>query len=244
MRTDVLGVGFDNITMAEAVEIAEAGVKGRAGMYAVTPNPEIIWECRSDERLRAIINGASLVLPDGIGVIYGAKILGRPLGGKIPGIEFAEALIERLSNTGESVFLLGAKPGVAETAARRLSEKYPGLRVCGTADGYFGDTEPLIERINLLRPGLLLVCLGSPKQEYWMYENADRLDIGLMAGLGGSLDVFAGTAQRAPLRWRRLGLEWLYRLIKEPRRIGRQLRIPLFLFAVIGQRIRGGQERP
>lgn len=118
-------------------------------------------------------------------------------------------------------------------------KEYPGLKISGTSDGYFKDDAVPVERINNAKPDLLLVCLGCPKQEYWMYDNLDKLDVKLMAGLGGSLDVFAGVTQRAPEKWQKLGLEWLYRLIKEPSRIKRMIKLPAFIFAAVGQRIRG-----
>jgi N-acetylglucosaminyldiphosphoundecaprenol N-acetyl-beta-D-mannosaminyltransferase len=237
MRTDVLGVGFDDVTMDEAVARAETYLDSRGAAYVVTPNPEIVWECRRDPVLKDIVSGAALVLPDGIGIIYGAKILKRPLKGKLPGYDFAENLMERLAKRGKSVFLFGAKPGVAELAAQNLRDKFPGLVIAGTADGYFKDDGPIIDAINAANPDFLIVGLGAPKQERWMASRRERLQVGLMAGLGGALDGFAGTFQRAPLGWRKANLEWLYRLIKEPKRIKRQIRLPLFLFAVIGQRI-------
>jgi N-acetylglucosaminyldiphosphoundecaprenol N-acetyl-beta-D-mannosaminyltransferase len=239
MRTDVLGIGFDNLTMDDAVSRAYGMLGGTKAVYAVTPNPEIVWQCRKDAKLSQAVSGASLVLPDGIGVVYGAKILGRPLKEKIAGIDFASLLFKKMACAGQSVFLLGAKPGVAEAAAERLTEKYPGLVIAGTSDGYFKDDAPVIDKINKASPDLLLVCLGAPKQEYWMADNAGKLNVKLMAGLGGSLDVFAGTVARAPESWQKLGLEWLYRLLKEPRRIKRMIKLPLFILAVTGQRIRG-----
>jgi len=239
MRTDVLGVGFDNLTMDEAVDQALLLIEDSGTAYAVTPNPEIVWQCRSDSGLKDIITQASLVLPDGIGVIYGSKILGRPMKGKLAGIDFAEKLIEKLAQSGKSIYLLGAKPGIAEIAASELKKKYSGIIIAGTADGYFKEDGPILARINASKPDFLMVCLGAPKQERWMTANMDKLNVGLMAGLGGSLDVFAGTASRAPLSWQKFHLEWLYRLMKEPRRITRMIKLPLFLFAVIGQRIKG-----
>jgi N-acetylglucosaminyldiphosphoundecaprenol N-acetyl-beta-D-mannosaminyltransferase len=239
MKIDVLGVEFDNVTMDEAVSRGAELLEGEKAAYVVTPNPEIVWLCRDDDKLKNIVNNAALCLPDGIGVIYGAKILGRPLKSKIPGIDFISALFEKAAPENKTVFLLGAKPGVAEKAAKTLEERYPGLKVCGTADGYFKDDEPIIDEINALAPDILLVCLGAPKQEYWMADNAERLNVKLMAGLGGSLDVFAGTVERAPEKWQKHGLEWLYRLKKEPKRIKRMIKLPLFIFAVIGQRLRG-----
>lgn len=239
MRTDVLGVGFDNLTMEEAVDSALQLMERGAPAYVVTPNPEIVWLCRTDSRLKEIIEGAALVLPDGIGVIYGAKILGRPLKGKLAGIEFAELLMEKMSETGKSVFFFGAKPGIAEQAAEKLKLKYPGLTIAGTADGYFKEDGPIVDKINAAAPDLLLVCLGAPKQELWMKKNMPSLNVRLMAGLGGSLDVYAGVAERAPEAWLKLHLEWLYRLKKEPWRWRRMTKLPLFLLAVIGKRLSG-----
>lgn len=238
-RTDVLGVGFDNISMAQAVEKACDLLKKHAAGYVVTPNPEIVMLCREDNDTACAVNSAAMVIPDGIGVIYGAKLLGTPLREKIPGIDFTSALMDKMQQSAGSVFLLGSKPGVAEKAAENLAAKYPGLQFVGTNDGYFQDDEPIIEKINAVHPDLLLVCLGAPKQEKWMQKNADKLDVGLMIGAGGSLDVYAGVAQRAPELWQRLGLEWLYRLLKQPQRIGRMMRLPKFLVLVIIKRFRG-----
>ena len=193
----------------------------------------------NEKDLRAAINDAFLVLPDGIGVIYGAKILGTPLKARIPGIDFISALLARMAESGKSVFLFGSKPGVAEAAAENIAAAHPGIVISGTCDGYFTDDGPIIQKINDASPDLLLVCLGAPKQELWMAENVSKLNVRLMAGLGGSLDVFAGNVKRAPKAWQRLGLEWLYRLIKEPRRIKRMIKLPLFVLAVIMKRIRG-----
>lgn len=240
MRTDVLSVGFDNVTIDEAVSYAEEWILNHNGTYVVTPNPEIVWMCRKDGRLHEIVSRASLVLPDGIGVVYGAKLLGRPLKGKVAGTDLGEKLMAKMARTGKSVYLLGGKPGVAEKAAEKLKTSYPGLVVAGTADGYFKDDGPVVEAINEVKPDFLIVCLGAPKQEYWMAANQNKLDIGLMAGLGGSVDVWAGTVARAPQSWQKAHLEWLYRLIKQPSRITRMILLPLFIVAVIGQRIKGG----
>lgn len=239
MRIDVLGVGFDNITMAEAVDKAYALQSEHKGHYVVTPNPEIVMLAQEDAEMARAAETAALVIPDGIGVIYGAKILGTPLKEKIPGIDFTSALMEKMQQEGRSVFLFGSKPGVAEKAVDNLSAKYPELKFVGTNDGYFKDDAPIIEKINSAKPDLLLVCLGAPKQEKWMMANAEKLDVGLMIGAGGSLDVFAGVVERAPEIWQKLGLEWLHRLLKEPRRIGRMMRLPKFLIFVIIKKIRG-----
>jgi len=240
VRVDVLGVGFDDKTIDEAVSGALEIMRGGEKAYIVTPNPEIVWACRRDAALRDAVNGAGLVLPDGIGIVLGARILGRPLRcGRVPGIDFAASLFDKMAQSGGSVYLLGSKPGVAEEAGARLSEKHPGLVVAGAADGYFTDDGPVIGMINEAKPDLLLVCLGAGKQELWMSENISRLSTGLCAGLGGSLDVFAGRVKRAPAFFQRLGLEWFYRLVRQPSRIKRMIKLPLFVLAVVFKRLKG-----
>ena len=236
-KTDILGIGFHTLSLRETVNDALEIIKARGG-YVVTPNPEIVWESRKNSELRDAVNKASLVLPDGIGIIHAAKILKRPLTEKVAGIDFAAELMAELAKKSAAVCLLGAKPGVAEKAGEALAAANPGLRIAGAWDGYTDLGDTLIAQINEKKPELLLVCLGSPKQELWMAQNASRLDVGLMAGLGGAMDVFAGVTSRAPQSWQRLGMEWLYRLLKEPRRIGRAMRLPKFLFAVLAERMR------
>ena len=229
LRIDVLGVEFDNLTLAEAVDRAQALAGGEGFHYVVTPNPEIVMTAQKDPAFQKVLSGADLVLPDGIGVIKAAAILGRPLKERVPGIDVAVALMGRMAGSGTRLFLLGAKPGVAEVAAEKLRAAYPGLQICGTHDGYFQDDAPVVEAIRAARAEVVVVCLGAPKQEFWMARNGPETGAKLMLGLGGVLDVFAGAVERAPERWQRMGLEWLYRLIREPSRIGRMARLPLFL---------------
>ncbi len=233
MRTDILGVGFDNVTIEQAVETAAAMMAAGGFHYAVTPNAEFVQRAEREEAFRSALNGADLVLPDGIGVIYASKILGRPLRGRVPGCDFAAALCGRMAGEGKKLFLLGAKPGVAEQAARNLEAAHPGLTVCGTHDGYFTEDTPVVEAIRAAGADAVFVCLGAPKQEYWMMEHGPETGASFLIGLGGSLDVFAGTVKRAPGVWQKLGLEWLYRLIRQPSRIGRMAKLPLFLVSAV-----------
>lgn len=236
MRIDVMGVGFDSLTMDEAVARARDLMAERRAAYAVTPNPEIVMLCREDPAAMQAVQGADLVLPDGIGVIYGAKILGTPLRAKLPGIDFASALMAQMGQEGKSVFLLGAKPGVADAAAEKMRERFPGLVIAGTNDGYFQDDDPVVEKINAAQPDLLLVCLGAPKQELFMAKYGEATGCHLLMGLGGSMDIFAGVAQRAPEFYCKHNLEWFYRLIKNPSRFGRMMKLPLFLVHVSGEK--------
>ncbi len=236
MRIDVLGVGFDNVSMAEAVAEGQRLLNTEGVHYVVTPNPEIVEVCREDPAARAAVNGADLVLPDGIGVIKGAAMLGTPLKEKTPGIEFAGRLMEKMAEERKSLYLLGSKPGVAEEAGARLAAEYPGLRISGTHNGYFKEDAPVAEAIRLSGADCVFVCLGAPKQELWMAKNGRATGARLLCGLGGSLDVFAGKVERAPEFWSRHGLEWFYRLCREPRRIGRMMKLPLFLVHVKRER--------
>jgi N-acetylglucosaminyldiphosphoundecaprenol N-acetyl-beta-D-mannosaminyltransferase len=237
-RVDVLGVGFDNLTRENAIEKCKQLIEKHCGAYMVTPNPEIVMAAWDNKELKDALSKADLVIPDGIGVVKAAKIIGTPLKERLPGIEIGEAILEYAANSGKKVFLLGAKPGVADAAAEKMKNIYPGLNICGTNDGYFKEDDPVIAKINMARPDFLMVCLGAPKQELWMSANSKKLDVGLMAGLGGSLDVFAGNVMRAPKIWQKLNAEWLYRCIKEPWRFKRIARLPLFIIKAWMKRIR------
>lgn len=241
-RTDIMGVRFDDITMDQAVCRAVELAKAGEGAYVVTPNPELVLMAQKDPAYAKTLSGAALTLPDGIGVIYAAKLLKRPLQGRVPGIDFAGALMERLAEEGLKLYLLGAKPGVAEQAAANLKEKYPGLTVCGVHDGYFQEDGPVVEAIGAAGADVVFVCLGAPKQEQWMERNGKKTGAGLLVGLGGSLDVFAGTVQRAPKWMQKTGLEWLYRLVKQPSRIGRMAKLPGFLVKAAFWKEKGGDE--
>lgn len=232
MRIDVLGVGFDNLTMDEAVAEGLRLTESQGTHYVVTPNPEIVELCRENLAAKIAVNEADLVLADGIGVVKGAAMLGTPLKGRVPGIEFAAGLMAGLAANGKTLYLLGAKPGVAEQAAGRLQAAYPGLVIAGTHDGYFKDDAAVAEEIRKTGADVVFVCLGAPKQELWMKKFGPATGAHLLCGLGGSLDVFAGVVERAPKFWSGHGLEWFYRLCREPRRIGRMMKLPLFLVHV------------
>ena len=239
MRTDVLGVAFDDVTMDEAVDRALAMLEEDGPHLVVTPNPEIVQRAKQDPEFARILAGAHLVIPDGIGVVYAARILGRPLQGRVPGIDFAAALLGRAAGMGKRLYLLGAAPGVAEQAAVNLQASYPGLVVCGAHDGYFKEDGPVAQAVREARADVVFVCLGAPKQEKWATANGASAGAKLYIGLGGSLDVFAGKVERAPEKFQKLGLEWLYRLMKQPSRIGRMAKLPLFLVSAAGARVRG-----
>ena len=238
MKKEVLGVYFDDLTREEAAQAGAALLAEDKFHYVVTPNPEFILAAEKDREFLRVLNGADLVLADGIGVVYSAKLQGTPLKGRVPGIEFAEDMLSCLNETGGRLYLLGAKPGVAEEAGRRILEWHPNITLCGTQDGYFKDEEAALLKVAAARPDLLFVCLGAPKQEKWMARWGKHTGARLAIGLGGALDVFAGKVERAPEGWQKLGLEWAYRLKKEPRRAGRMAKLPLVLVKAAGARLK------
>lgn len=236
-RVNVLGVGIDNLTLSEAVDKALSLISEHRCAYMVTPNPEIVMAAWDDPKVSKAIENADLVIPDGVGVMQAARILGTPLREHMPGIDAATEIIKRLASRGGSVFLYGARPGVAEEAAERMKQRFPGLVICGTNDGYGNDDGAVVSKINAAKPDFVMVCLGVPKQELWMAKHAAKLDAGLMAGLGGTIDVFSGQVKRAPLIWQKLNLEWLYRCFEEPKRFRKIKRIPQFIIKAWRKRL-------
>lgn len=241
LRKEIMGVSFDDLTLEEAVRRGAELAAGPGFSYVVTPNPEIVNLALQAPDYEEILNGAGLVLPDGIGVVYAAKLLGRPLQGRVPGIDFAAGLLAKLEESGGRLFLLGAKPGVAEQAAENLKKIHPKLILCGTNDGYFQDSAPVVEKIKASNADVVFVCLGAPKQERWMAQYGPATGARLMVGLGGVLDVYAGNVKRAPAAWQKLGLEWLYRLVHQPSRLGRMAKLPLFLVDAMKESRREGK---
>ena len=219
--------------MQEAVEKASSLMETEKLSMIFTPNSEIILYASNNPEFAEVLNNGDMVIPDGIGVVYGAKILRNPIKERVAGYDLVCNLLPVMAEKGQSVYLLGAKPGVAEKAAETLLAKHPGLVIAGTHDGYFKDDDEVIADINKCAPDFLMVCLGFPKQENWIYNNREKLNAKLAIGAGGCLDVFAGTVQRAPEFYCKHGIEWLYRLVKQPTRFVRMLSLPKFGLKVL-----------
>ena len=238
-KIDIRGVLFNNVSFTEAVDtlIMRLDKGDMTALY--TPNSEIVQACIENPELYEVINSAEMIVPDGIGVVKAGRILSTPFkAGKVAGIEVGDAVLSRVNGTEHKVFLLGGKPGVAEQARQKLLEKYPEINFVGENDGYFKkdgeENSAVIEKINASGADVLFVCLGAPAQEKWIYNNRGSLtSVKLMMGLGGSLDGYAGIAKRAPKIFIKLGLEWFYRLLKEPKRIGRMMKLPKFYIGTI-----------
>lgn len=243
-KVDILGVNFDSYGVQLSAEKIYEMTENDGFHYVFTPNSEIVMAAGKDESFKALLNSADLLTADGIGIIYASKILGSPIEERASGYDISLKLMELLKKGGKTLYLFGAAPGVAETAKLKLEEKFDGISICGFHDGYFDKEEEknVIFDINSKKPDVLFVCLGSPKQEKWIFDNKDKLEVKVAMGLGGCLDVYAGNVKRAPDIYIKLGLEWLYRLLKEPKRFFRMLALPKFMIKVIFTKICGKQK--
>lgn len=231
---EILGCRLDPIDAGEAAERILQLSREAPGAQVVTLGTEMIVHAQRDARFRAIVNGCALSLCDTVGVLAVARLRGAPLGDRVAGVELIERLCAGAVKQGLPIYLLGSAEGVAADAAAALERAYPGLRVAGVRNGYFRDEETpaIVRAIAESGARLLLVGLGSPRQEFWLAENLAATGCGAGIGVGGSFDVIGGRIERAPAFVRRLKFEWLYRLLREPHRWRRQLALPLFVWLV------------
>ncbi|MGN0182150.1 MAG: WecB/TagA/CpsF family glycosyltransferase [Candidatus Ornithomonoglobus sp.] len=235
-KVNILGVYVDMVSIKQAADRIMVFFEEDKLHKVYTPNSEILMVAYKEPEFAKLLNDAELLTADGIGVVYASRILGRPISERAAGYDIACDVLDRIKGTDHSVFLFGGKPGVAEIAKEKLEEKYPGLKIAGMRNGYFKpEEEPeIVREINESGADLLFVCLGAPKQEQWLARNAEGLKgIRVAMGIGGSLDVFAGTVLRAPEWYCDHGLEWFYRLKKEPWRAKRMLALPKFAMTVL-----------
>ena len=231
---EILGVPVASLTMAEAVAQAERWMDERRGALIATANAEMIMNATRDGELLEILRAADLVVPDGAGTVWAAHHLGHAMPERVAGYDLTQELLKRAPEKNRRVFFFGSAPGVAEKAKQKAEAVYPGIRVVGTRNGYFGEAdEPeIIREIREAQPDLLLAALGVPKQEKWLKKHKAELGVPVSIGVGGTLDVMAGTAKRAPLWVQKAKLEWLFRGVLQPKRAGRLLALPKFVFRV------------
>jgi N-acetylglucosaminyldiphosphoundecaprenol N-acetyl-beta-D-mannosaminyltransferase len=227
----IQGYNVDTFTIEEAIDYAFSH-----NGQIVTINPEMIECANKNSDFAKIINDANLVVPDGIGVQIGLKILGHNVR-RIPGIELGKQLIVKFSKENKSVAFIGAKPEVIEQATKNLKNEISELNIVYSHNGYFNNDEEIINEVSNANPDLVLVALGSPKQEIFIKNLTKRLPQATMIGLGGSFDVWSGAVERAPEIYQKLGIEWLYRTIREPKRFKRIFpTLPLFILRVLKER--------
>lgn len=231
----MLGVGIDAVTLAGAAATVEGFVAGDRPRLVATANAEMVMAAQEDAELAAILAGADLVVPDGAGVVWAARHLGYAVPERVAGFDLAQELLARAAAAGWRVFFFGGAPGIADRASAAAAARWPGLAVAGVRHGFFtpAEDEGIMAAIKAAKPDILLVALGVPKQEKWLAARLDALAVPVAMGVGGTFDVMAGTATRAPLWMQRAGLEWLYRLGREPRRIRRMLALPRFVLRVL-----------
>ena len=239
---DVLGIHISRLGKKEAEEKIERSLCSDTPLTIFTPNPEIIMRAQKDKEFGARLNSADILLPDGIGVVIASRLLHDPLPERITGIDTGEFILKLADEHSIPVFLLGARPGVAERAATEIKARYPSIKEIGAHHGYFEkhgpENDAVINAINDSGARILFVCFGAPMQETWISENKSALkSVKLYTGLGGALDVWAKDVRRAPKILQSLGLEWLWRICKEPRRAAFLLKMPCFLCKVLCSKI-------
>jgi len=238
-RVDILGVGFDRVALVDAVARIEQRLDGGERTFIITANPEFVMLCREDREVAAIAERADLVVPDGTGAVVASRLLGDPLPGRAPGRLLVDRLAALATERRLSLFLLGAGPGIAERAARRLRTRHPELRIAGTYAGSADDDGDVVPLVLAAAPDVVLVAFGMPKQERWIARNLTRLpSVRIAVGVGGSFDYLAGAAKAPPAIVHAIGLEWLWRLAREPQRWRRQRVLPLFAVLVLLARMR------
>lgn len=233
--TKIYGVPIDIVNLEGAFEWFKQLLDRSGCSFICTPNTEIVMAAKDDEELKNVLKTSDMNIPDGIGLIIASKLHKLGLIERVTGVDLMQEILEFCDYSRKSIYILGGKPGVAEMAIENIKDKYVNINVKGYRDGYFkeDDEKGVIETINNLAPDVLFVCLGAPKQEKWMYKHRKNLNVKVAMGVGGGVDIWAGTVKRAPKIFIALGLEWFYRLIKEPWRIKRMMNLPKFMIQVL-----------
>ncbi|QUH25667.1 WecB/TagA/CpsF family glycosyltransferase [Serpentinicella alkaliphila] len=234
-QVDILGVPVDMVSRSEAIEEIKKLIETPGLSSVFTPNPEMIMLAQEDEEFLSILKNADLVLPDGIGLLIASKIKGLGLTERVTGIDTMNSLLEYCGRESKTIYLLGGKPGVPDLACKNIENRFTGIKIGGFHDGYFTKDEEsgIVNEINSINPDILFVCLGAPKQEKWISQYKHLLKCNLAMGVGGSVDIYAGTAKRAPKIFQKLGMEWFYRLAKEPWRYKRMMSLPRFILKIL-----------
>ncbi len=242
-KLDIMGIRIDNVDMKEAINSCQSKIDNNEQYIIYTPNTEFIMMADKDDEFKQLLNKSDLNIPDGVGLIYAAKMKKSPLKEKVAGFDLTVNLIKLANEKGLKIYFVGGKPGVAEKAVEMISKDYPNVKIVGTRDGYFKGThlgmqgheeeKELIADINDKAPDILFVGFGAKKQEQWIETNKKLINVKIIVANGGTVDGLAGEVKRAPDIYIKLGLEWLYRLIKEPKRIKRQILLPQFMIKII-----------
>ncbi|MFD1125471.1 WecB/TagA/CpsF family glycosyltransferase [Lentilactobacillus raoultii] len=231
----ILGIPFENTSRDAFESLLKNRIEHHENTFVVTANPEIVMYARQNRPYMKLIKQADFIVADGIGIIMGAKLLKRPLQERITGYDLFVSLLEWGSQTHKSAYFVGAKTEVINQLKTVVAQKYPGLKIAGTHNGYFGDDRNIVHDIARTHPDMVFVATGYPKQETFIDKNRQATN-GLWMGIGGSFDVLTGNVKRAPESWQNKHLEWLYRVIKEPSRLSRLSVLPKYLLAILKDR--------
>ena len=230
----ILDLPVHHVTMETALNTIDAFIREGSPHHVITADASMMVLAQQDAPLRAIVANAELITPDSEGILWASRRQGRGLPERVSGVEIVERLCERSAKGGQRLYFLGAAPGVAEKAKARMETKYPGAQVVGTRNGFFteADLPAVLDGIRASRPDVLCVAMGIPKQEKWIAAHRDALGVPVLIGVGGTLDVLSDSVKRAPLVMRRLKLEWLWRVISNPRKISKVMLLPRFVALV------------
>ena len=241
-KVNILGINIDNVTESECVETIRQALREKKNKKIFTPNTSIVLSTVKDKKMNHLINSADLLIADGIGLVQASKILNDPLPQRIAGIDMGEKILEIANGDRLSLFLLGGTKESVSTAANKIRDKYRNIKICGIHHGFFDTNgaygQKLIKIINSKAPDIIFVCMGYPKQELWISQNAHKIpSLRLSIGLGGSFDVWSGKVRRAPVIFRKLNMEWLWRMIIQPQRLKNLSDIPCFYYYILKQKL-------
>ncbi|WP_066387520.1 WecB/TagA/CpsF family glycosyltransferase [Neobacillus mesonae] len=229
-HVSILGIDFINKPFHEVVDILADSVESKRKSFVVTANPEIAMYAHEHPDYKAIVQSADMVVPDGIGIVIASKILNTPIQERVAGFDLMVRLLELGNEKKWRIYLLGGKEETNKKAVANIASRYPQLQIVGSHHGFFDWKDGTVtDEIKAGNPDIVFVALGFPRQEKWIVQNLPHFSKGLFIGVGGSIDVLAGEVKRAPLFWRRLNLEWFYRLVLQPTRWKRMLALPRFL---------------
>ena len=235
---EIFNIPFINMKKEEILKILEQRVVENKKTYVVTANAEIVMYAKENVSYFNIITKADYIVPDGIGVVKGAKILKKEIKERVPGIELMGDLLKIANKFNQKVYFYGAKNEVIEKMIKRIESDYPNINIVGYSNGYINDADNKItDEIINLQPDYVFVAKGAPLQDEWINKVIQKADKGLFMGVGGSFDVLAGVVKRAPEIWQKLNLEWLYRIAGDPKRWKRSMALPKFVIEVLKLRI-------
>ena len=237
----LLGLKMDRLSMGEALETIERRIAEKSPCHVVTADASMVVQARRDQELAAIVQAADMVTPDGAGLLWASKLLGRPILHRVSGVDLVAELARLSARHGYRLYFFGAGPDVAQSAAANLLERFPGAQIAGARNGFFtpADEPEIVREIAASKPDILLVALGIPKQEKFISRHKGELGASVLIGVGGSFDVYSGRVKRAPVWMQKNGLEWAYRLWQNPRKIGKVMTLPQFALLAIRARLTG-----